>query len=151
MLQEYALTPYGAIMIKRVLKDNEKLTVKRFSVRLDNNKTANANTYFISFPSNFPLKDYYPGSEKIDPLAVIHHEFGHTRFFTSQKVTAVVSIQDERKAVIYNSNPVRMLNKYEPRYTNYNGAETINIITGKTKPGIWSFDKTDPRILVSAR
>lgn len=151
LLQEYSGTSYGAVMIKRVLQDNKKVGMKRFSVRLDDNKTANANTHFISFPSDFPLKEYFPGGEKIDPLAVIHHEFGHTRFFTQHTHTALVSIHDERVVVINNSNPVRMLNKFEPRYTYYDGLETINIITGKKKPGRWSYDKADPRILVPAR
>lgn len=151
VLHQYAQTTYGAVMIKRVLDDNNKSSIKRFSVRLDDNKTANANTHFISFPSNFPLKEVFPGGEKIDPLAVIHHEFGHTRYFTKQTSTALVSILNERTAVIENSNPVRMLNKNEPRYTYYNGKETINIITSDKKPGRWSYDLKDPRILVQGR
>lgn len=149
MLKEYAKTPYGAVMIKRVLDDNNKPGVKRFIVRLDDNQTATAGTHFISFPSDFPTKNAFPDGAAIDPMAVIHHEFGHTRYFTNNNKPALVTIQDERHAVIHNSNPVRMLNKYEPRYTYYNGSETINIITGQKQGGRWSFDKSDPRLFAS--
>lgn len=145
MLHEYALTPYGAVIVKRILEDNVRTGIKRFEIRLDDNSTARAGTHWISLPSNFPLKEYFPGGEKIDPLAVIHHEFAHTRFFTGNTKPAMVSIEDERIAVINNSNPARMFNKYEPRYTYFNGKETINIITGEKRSGRWSVNMQDPR------
>ena len=148
-LKEYSETAYGALVVKRILEDNKKKGLKRFFIRLDDNSTARAGTDWISLPSAFPKREVFPGGEDMDALAVIHHEFGHTRIFTNRKKAIAVTPQEERLVVINNSNPVRMLNKKEPRYTYlFEGRQTINIITGEVKSGIWSYDKTNPKLLV---
>ena len=93
----------------------------------------------------------------MDPLAIIHHEFGHTRYFRGHRPGSLGTPQDERMVVINMENPARMYNKNEPRYAYFNDEEkpenqyTINIITGEVKAGIWAFDETDPRILVKPK
>lgn len=153
MLKKYAHTSYGAMMVKRILLDNKKPQHgKRFFIRLDSDSTAQAGTDWISLPADFPLKETFPGGEKIDPLAVIHHEFGHTKFYEKvnhKKAHAAVTICHERLVVINNSNPVRIFNGLEPRYTYFkrDANQTINIITGDIKPGIWLYNKEDPSVL----
>jgi len=142
---EYALTPYGAIIINRILEDNNCADVDKFEIRLDDSTTTRAGAHWISVPSNFPLKKHYPDGEAIDAVALIHHQFGHTRFYTGHSEPATATIEDVRITVINNGNPARMFNKFEPIYTYYNGIETINIITGEKQSGQWTFNKTDPR------
>ncbi len=89
----------------------------------------------------------------MDPLAIIHHEFGHTRYFSGHRPGRLVTLQDERIAVINMENPARMFNKNEPRYAYYHPETkmTINIITGEEKGGLWVTDKADPRKWVEVK
>jgi len=142
-------------MIRLILRDNNIPGKPRFKVRLFNAGSAKGSTDLIQLPSGYPLLTILKTGDIVDPLAMIHHELGHTRFYRKHQAGKLVSIQDEREAVIQMENPVRMYNKNEPRYAYYNGDGshpfTINIITGETKAGIWAFDKTDPRKMILAK
>ena len=150
----YSKTPYGAVMIKKVMLDHRTPNKISFKVRQFNEREAAGATDFISFPEDFPKKTVLVTGDKVDPLAAIHHEFGHTRYSHEHNPGELFTAQDERIAVINWENPARMFNNNEPRYAYYNPAKedkdrfTINIITGEVKAGLWTFDKTDPRILV---
>ncbi len=150
---DYAKTPYGAVMIGRILRDNftsSFIGTKRFQIQRYDDSRAKGDTDFIRLPSGFPLLKRLATGDEVDPSAMIHHEFGHTRFFKGHHSGKEVSIQDERIAVIRMENPARIYNKNEPRYAYYHpdlGA-TINIITGQVKQGIWATDKADPRIFI---
>ncbi|MBI3562948.1 MAG: hypothetical protein HY080_14655 [Gammaproteobacteria bacterium] len=150
---DYAKTPYGAVMIGRVLRDNftsNANSAKRFEIWRIDESEAMGSTNHIQLPAGFPLLKRLATGDEVDPSAMIQHEFGHTRFFQGYKAGKEVSIQDERIAVIRMENPARMYNKNEPRYAYYHpdlGA-TINIITGQVKQGIWATDKADPRIFI---
>jgi len=66
-----------------------------------------------------------------------------------------ITLQHERKAVLENSNPVRILNGFEPRYTytHTDGDSTINILKGgkpitHTKGKGYTIKIDDPNILM---
>ncbi|MBI3560461.1 MAG: hypothetical protein HY080_01900 [Gammaproteobacteria bacterium] len=150
---DYAKTPYGAVMMGRVLRDNftsSFIGIKRFKIVRDDYSSAKGDTNLIRLPAGFPLLKRLATGDEVDPSATIHHEFGHTRFFKGHHSRKEVSIQDERIAVIRMENPARMYNKNEPRYAYYDKRfeATINIITGQVKHGIWATDKADPRIFI---
>ncbi|MBI3560463.1 MAG: hypothetical protein HY080_01910 [Gammaproteobacteria bacterium] len=152
---DYAKTPYGAVMIGRILRDNfisDVNGIERFKIMRDDNDSARGGPNALKLPAGFPLLKRLVTGDEVDPSAVIQHEFGHTRFFTGYKGSAEITIQDERIAVIRMENPARMYNKNEPRYAYYNDnnddPRTINIITGQVKNGIWATDKADPRIFI---
>ena len=153
----YSRTPYGAMMIQKILFDHQIKGRVPFKVRRYNDRAAAGSTDYIQFPEGFSLKKKLDSGEIVDPLAIIHHEFGHTRYFSGHKRGVLVTPQDERLAVINMENPARMYNKNEPRYAYFNGVDkveeqyTINIITGVVKAGIWAVDETDPRILVKPK
>ncbi len=158
-LKDYARTPYGAVIINHILQEHSmpgwERFKKRFKVRLFDGREAAGSTDLIMLPSGFPLKTVLDSGEIVDPWAIIHHEFGHTRYFTRHQPGKLVTLQDERDVVIHMENPARMFNKNEPRYAYYNNDEanphTINIITGEEKGGIHTTDKADPRILIQAK
>ena len=159
MLMAYSRTPYGAMMIKNILLDHKKIIKGRepFKVKQFNEREAGGFTHFIRFPDGFPLKAELVTGDKVDPLAIIHHEFGHTRYFPGHKPNGIGTLEDERNVVIHMENPARLFNNNEPRYAYFNNEEkpkdqrTINIITGEIKAGIWAFDKADPRKLVKPK
>jgi hypothetical protein len=152
-LKNYALEDYGAAMIYRVLEDNKRKTKQeRFQVRYDDGsggEFAKAGFNFIMVSKNFPDNKRFPGGEIKFTNAIIHHEFGHTRFYTTRKGPIVFQLEDERKAVLENSNPVRIFHGIEPRYT-YTNREgiTINIINGTKCTGHCTIKEDDPRVLV---
>lgn len=154
-LKDYSKTPYGAVMIKKILFELRVPGRPLFQVRKDDSDGAKGSTNFITFPSGFPLATVLETGDKVDALAMIHHEIGHTRFTPGHKPGVEVSIQDERIAVIRRENPARMYNKNEPRYAYYNNDKdnkiTINIITGEFKAGIWATDKADPRKFIKPK
>ena len=146
--KKFALTPYGSIIINKMLKN--KGDYKGFKIYRSGQgstaKGASAAPDGIAFPYRFPQIEYFPvGGQKVDPLAIISHEFGHTTVFNPKMKSG---IQHERNVVIQYENTVRKINGYEMRYVYFNGSETINIITGKTKTGKWTFHKEDPSKLV---
>lgn len=151
-LQKYSHTPYGALIFRQILRDNAIKGKEPFKIKLFDGSGAKGFTNFIRLPSGFPLKEVLITGDKIDTLAIIHHEFGHTRYYKDHKHNKEVDIYDERDAVIYMENPVRFYNKNEPRYAYYNDNDenplTINIISKEVKAGKWAFDKNDPSKLV---
>ena len=106
-------------------------------------------------------KDFVPegkpfeyGGQLVDPLAIIHHEFEHTRFGAYSHEPG--KLEDEIAAVIHLENPVRALNQHEPRYTytkinqQNEPVETIAILDTNNKVrGGTTFCKNDPRKLVA--
>jgi len=82
----------------------------------------------------------------------IHHEFEHTRFGTSSYKAG--DMMDEIAAVKKLENPVRALNRLEPRYTytqmeGGSPVQTVNMIdTSKRVKGGTTFCKNDPSQLV---
>ena len=153
-LQDYSRTPYGAMMIKNILQDHKIPGRVPFRVRRYDGRVAAGSTDFIQFPSEFPRKTVLDTGEIVNPSAIIHHEFGHTRYAVNHK-RGLVTMQDERIAVINMENPARMFDKDEPCYTYFNddenAPETINVITGEVQGGTWIFDKTDPRIMIKVK
>jgi len=150
-LKDYSNTEYGAAMIFRVLQDNNNKSTQHFQVRYDDGaagEKAQAGFNFILLSKGFPDTTPFKGGEKKYPLSIIHHEFGHTRFFSSHPGPVTVTHPHERLAVIHNDNPVRMLNSHEPRYTYYKNGKTINIITGATSTSLHTVLENDPRVLV---
>ena len=150
-LMEYSQTDYGAAMIFRVLQDNKNKNTPRFEVRYDDGATgqkAQAGYNFILLSNDFPDSSPFKGGEKKFYLSIIHHEFGHTRFFSNNNGPTTVTLQHERLVVIHNDNPVRILNRNEPRYTYYKNGKTINIITGATSLTLHTVKDDDPTVLV---
>lgn len=151
-LEDYSKTPFGAVMIQRILLDN-KISRTRFVVKLDDNDSPHGTSDNIKFPSDFPRKQVLLTGESVIPTAIIHHEFGHTRFYAKHQRGKLITLQDEREVVINMENPIRLYLHEEPRYAYYNdideAPQTINIITGEVKPGLWKADPHDPRKLVN--
>lgn len=151
----YAQTLYGAAMVAKVLADNKNPNNERFSIGLHASESSPAQGAYdnLWLPSEFPLKPFFlVTKQKVDPLAVIHHEFAHTRFNPENKNRHEFTLEkDEREAVLFYENPVRMLNGYEPRYV-YNGqGKAINIITQEVKVGLWTTNENNPRLMERPR
>jgi len=153
-LKCYARTDYGAMMIKRVLEDN-KTSKTRFTVTLRGAGGAEGNENTIFLPEDFGTAKcglnhgmrFGGDGQKVDYMAIIHHEFRHTKFW-GKNLANTVSLDEERDAVLYNENPVRIINGYEPRYTYFDGKkntnQTINIITGKRIAGKYGIKADNP-------
>ena len=87
--------------------------------------------------------------QEIAPLAVLHHEFEHTRFGINSQHDAG-DINEELAAVKLLENPVRALSGIEPRYTyaqldkNENAVKTISIENqANEKKGGWKHCMND--------
>ncbi len=140
-LKAYSETNYGAATIYRILQDNKKAALQKrrvFKVQYDDGvygQEARGALDYIRLTKNFPNNIPYKGGERKYDLAIIHHEFGHTRFFRKSNEMKIIDFQlkHERQAVINLENPIRMEKGKEPRYTYYNSKmrKTINIITGE--------------------
>lgn len=148
VFKTFSLTRYGSVIINEILKNPDKY--KEFKIyrgSLGSTSSGSSAAFDgIVFPHQFPKFAQFPtGGQKIDPLAIILHEFGHTMVFNP---SSKQGIQFERYVVINYENTVRKINGYEMRYIYFNGVETINIITGQTKLGKWAFNKEDPTELV---
>jgi len=148
-LKEYSETTFGAAMIYRVLQDNKKRKLMKkplFAVEYDDGKAgqnASAGFNYVRLSRDFPNSMPYTGGEKKYYPAIIHHEFGHTRFFNMTQ-NPNISRLDERQAVIHLENPIRMKQGYEPRYT-YKQSSTTIIITGNDHPkGFDTVNESDP-------
>lgn len=143
-LKKYSETEYGAAMIDRINKSPDK-----FTVFTRDNFQANADSNRLTLPSDFPSKSVYESTgQKIDSLAVLHHEFEHTKYGT--KNYSVGSLKEEVQAVREAENPVRILNGYEPRYTYYDKTKdtTVSIFNEQNRlSGMRTYSITDPRVL----
>ena len=163
-LKSYSETNYGAATIYRILQDNKKAALQKrkvFKVRYDDGvygQEARGGLDFIRLTKNFPDNSPYKGGERKYDLAIIHHEFGHTRFFrkSNNMKKVIVTLEDERQAVIHLENPIRMKKGLEPRYTYYRGKGdktkkgngTINIITGQPSRIEHTVHDDDPTVLI---
>ncbi len=150
-LERYARTDYGSAVIKEMISKPKKF--KNFTVRQATglHPKAKADNDVMYLPIKFPgIPRFEIGGQKIFDLAIIHHEFVHTKLIRS-KPSPQITIKDELLAVRNAENPIRLKrggSKYEPRYVYYNNKQTINIITGKSLPLQWTVSKYDPRIMV---
>ncbi|MDH5395199.1 MAG: hypothetical protein OEW97_02920 [Gammaproteobacteria bacterium] len=148
----FAQTDYGSYVIKEMLGNQSKY--KGFKIQEGYTQGASADTDWIFLPKTFPSRKKFNGSfgQDIYDLAIIYHEFAHTRVFRSATtLKQLITINHERDAVLYFENPVRIMNGYEPRYTytTRNQSHTINIITGIPGDGVLLVDKNNPKRLVS--
>lgn len=151
---KFSQTDYGSSVIKEMLGNSARY--HGFVIAQGVKKGATGGYRSMTLPKVFPnkKKQFLVSGQKIFDLAIIYHEFAHTMVFLPRTAKGKkATLLDERKAVIFFENPVRIRKGFEPRYT-YSGEDktgvlqTINIITGKRKQGKWTVSKYDPRILV---
>ncbi|MDH5408247.1 MAG: hypothetical protein OEZ33_10070 [Gammaproteobacteria bacterium] len=152
-LKLYAESDFGAMLVQKILLDNKKpMRGKRFFIGQDNNGSASGSMDRILFPKDFPSREKFFTRDVIYPMAIIHHEMGHTKFFShvNKKLKGEMDVCHERLVVINNENPVKMFYGHEPRYTYYrpDSCKTVNVITGESLPGLYTFDLKDPRKMV---
>jgi hypothetical protein len=147
-LKMYSLTVYGSLMIERINKYKGEFTVYAITKGSKKFQAMGASNH-IRLPEDFPLLSIYPFTgQKIDPLAVIHHEFEHTVFGGSD--FDIGSLQEEVSAVVNYENPVRVLNDYEPRYVYYQRDTNLTVSvfdSTNIMEGGRTYDPADPRIL----
>jgi len=145
-LKSYSETDYGSLMVARVNDSKDEFTIYAITEGDEKYQAMGTKTW-IRLPVNFPLLTRYPLSgQLIDPLAVIHHEFEHTRFGRSDY--PIGSLREEVAAVRDYENPVRIINGFEPRYTYYqrDTETTVSVFDYKnTVSGGKTFDPLDPR------
>lgn len=88
------------------------------------------------------FKGFFPvGGQAVNPMAIIMHEFAHTRF--GDKIKGEIDIYAEKRAVLNWEVPVRFLLGVEPRASYYSEKfnETISILTNEPpRKGKWSID-----------
>jgi len=155
--EKYSKTKEGAALINGILQNNkisERTKKIIFKVRYNSitkaGQRAQGGFDWVDFSDDFlPKGQKFPGGELVDPISVIGHELGHTRFY-NKKPKVSVSIEYERANVIIIENPMRKKMGFDYRYTYYQRAtnQTINIITNKIGKGKLTFLKTNPEILV---
>lgn len=147
-LKLYSQTNFGSTMIDRINRYDGKFTVYAIT-RGDKKFQAMGATDHIRLPVDFPLLEKYPFTDQlIDPLAVIHHEFEHTRFGLWKY--DVGSLREEVAAVVHSENTVRILRDFEPRYVYYQRITdtTVSIFDyTNTMSGGRTYDPLDPRKL----
>ncbi|MBT9583870.1 hypothetical protein IV102_11030 [bacterium] len=88
---------------------------------------AQASLNRIWMPQNFP-SHFAASGQAILPVAILHHEFGHTKYGTPAGPTDVVtdehgsrlSVDHELEIVNRYENPVRLRYGYEPRHSYHN-------------------------------
>jgi len=147
-IEKYALSSYGSLMIKNVLSQKRK---PKFIIGVSDNPDTKAHGQyddnFIVLPANFPSAKYFAVSkQQILGVAIIHHEFEHTKHGKFKNTDLGRGVLEEWKAVRYNENPVRIIHGLEPRYVYYSNeaGKTINIISKQTKTGKWRYNMLDP-------
>lgn len=152
LFEAYAQTDYGALMIQKVLTEAGH---KPFVVKAIAGVAPKAWDDLMVFPPDFPKPGarFAFGGQEVDPLAILHHEFEHTRFGKHPQSSEQI-LAEEAFTVAEVENPVRILNGFEPRYT-YTQLDasgrplvTLNIFNPTQQaPGAWTFDPQDPRQL----
>ncbi len=87
-----------------------------------------------AFRTHFPV-----GGQEVDPIAIIHHEFCHTKYGNFDPAYDTNHWRNELYIVRNCENPLREANGYEPRRSYFQSSEnlTINIITGRVREGRW--------------
>lgn len=147
----FADTDYGSAVIREMIDNPTKY--KDFEILQASGMGAVADYMQILLPNPFPARKKFNGTfgQDVYDLAVLYHEFAHTSVFRSPaSEKSPISILDERDAVIYHENPVRLSKNYEPRYTytTRDKTQTINIITREIGNGVLLTSKNDPTKLV---
>lgn len=156
-LYRFAMSSSGALWVQKVVNLDLYLIQKQYyKVWFRNNKLfikptedflfdlayskfyiaeTDSNTYasgsFIAINKKFlSAKVFSKSQQKIDHIAVLSHEFGHTKFGDPETRSNIYS---EADTVIRYENPVRILNHFLPRKTYFdkNTLKTINIYTKK--------------------
>lgn len=107
-----------------------KNEVRGFRAQLANIRLGN-----IELPKKFPS-----GHQEIDELALIHHEFCHTKFYNTHDTS---TIEEESRIVRECENPIRRLNGYVERnvYYDYKINKTINVYNKIIYDGMWHWDQ----------
>lgn len=73
---------------------------------------------------NKGFKDLFATGEKVDPIAIISHEFGHTKYGDP---TSGETLEGEAHTVLKYENPMRKVNGFEDREIYYSPKENISI------------------------
>lgn len=147
LLREYAHSDFGAPVVAEIVEDAKQavedgmltstgeLTVDgEFegyqAFRISCGEVAQGGPNGIFLPASFPEHFKYSGQE-VHPLAIVHHEMGHTKYGTPAQASDIVtdehgsrySVEHELEIVRQFENPVRELHGYAPRtsYTNHLG------------------------------
>ena len=86
------------------------------------------------------------GGPKVDPLAILHHEFCHTKFGIPHDAS---QLEGEAKVVRECENPVRVKNGYTKRRLYYDPEhkKTIDVSTGEVRAGKWRWDNAENRMV----
>lgn len=149
---KFADTSYGSSVIKEMVDKNNRKKYQEFVITESTSGVTRASYSGMVVSWSSPFKSIFiANGQVLDPLAVLYQEFSHTMVFKSEsQKKSERDLKAEREAVIKFENPVRMLNKHEPRYSyvTHDGSRTINILTGETKPGILAVNKSNPAELV---
>lgn len=95
---------------------------------------ATGSSHSVQIPENYDPHFFPIGDEAVDPLALIHHEFGHTHF-SSVKSENREHLAIEREVVQLYENPVRLLNKFSERKIYFDNFNTLSIPSGNVYPG----------------
>ncbi len=155
-LYHFAMSPAGALWVQKVVNLDLYLLQKNYySVSVKKNQLVftptedflfelayskfyitetQSSTYasgsFIAIASDFlSKKEFSQSKQKIDHMAVLSHEFGHTKF-GEPKTRA--NIYSEADTVLRYENPVRILNHFLPRKTYFDN-KTGRVISIYTK------------------
>jgi len=148
---KFSETSYGSSIISEMVNHPKKY--KGFKISESPGKeTRAAHRGGIIIAWRFPFqKTFIHSGQKVDPLAILYHEFSHTIVFSEKPLGDHHYLDHERETVMKFENPVRILNGYEPRYSyvHYKGTDTINILTGDKEKGILAVNKYNPAELVA--
>lgn len=143
-LERYVRTDYGSGMVRRVLEDYE---AARAAGWIDPEGELTPDGHFAGYVPfrirgtpgaaaggsaeirlPFSFRDTFRfGGQRVDPLAIVHHEFGHTRYGLPagpedlrETVRGTrLSLEHEARVVDRFENPVRLRNGFEPRFRYY--------------------------------
>jgi hypothetical protein len=136
----------GIYPIERVLTDHVSFDVllnrpfSLFEITSHDGFGAFASPNMISLGRK-GVRDLFEGScESVDPIAILAHEFGHTRFGLP---SSGGSLEGERAVVLKFENPVRVQDGFLPRETYYDSGsdQTIFILSGEVRAGRWRVEK----------
>ena len=121
-------TKLSDLLTGNLTEDGEFDIVSLFNVNSCPGFGAKAQPGFITlghkgFRKNFPLSQ-----EEVEPLAIIAHEFGHTKYGDP---TSGGHLAGEAATVINYENPVRIFNRFPPRkeYCFRNKNECYNVVS----------------------
>ena len=152
LLKEYAQTDFGAPIVAEIARDAQQAVADGLLTpdgdvteegmfegyqpfRISCGTGAQGGPNGIVLPAKFAKRFRYSGQE-IHPLAIVHHEMGHTKYGMPAQPSDIVtdehgsrySVEHELEIVKRFENPVREEYGYKPRtsYTNHLG-ETATI------------------------